>query len=46
MLGRIAVLAAGAVLAFAMPAAAKELKFRANLSGATASTTDGSKATG
>lgn len=46
MFGRIAALAAGLALAFAMPAAAKELKFKADLHGATASTTTGSKATG
>ena len=46
MFGRIAALAAGLALVLALPAEAKELKFKADLSGATASTSTGSKATG
>ena len=46
MFGRIAALVVGLALIGAGPAAAKELKFKADLSGATPSTSTGSKATG
>jgi hypothetical protein len=46
MFRRIAALAVGLAVVAAGPVAAKELKFRADLSGATASTSTGSKATG
>ena len=46
MFGPIAAISAAITLALAGPAAAKELGFKANLSGATPSTTTGSKATG